>query len=107
MWSQQHRSLTVVAISSLALSNALLLVGIIVTLRVTPQQVLREVQEVKTELKVTTDATRSAIAINVRQIERLQAQMKIRTQQLQRANEALLKLDPNFRVETPDPYPLE
>ena len=107
MWSQQHRSLTVVAISALALSNALLLSGFIVTLRVTPQQVLREVQEVKTELKITTETTRAAIGANAKRIAELQAQMKTRTEQLRRANEALLKLDPNFKVEMPDPYAVE
>lgn len=104
VWSPQHRSLTVVALSMLSLSNALLLTGFIVTRGISQSDVLQEVRLGRSEQKIAADATNAAVALNRAELNRLREQMRIRTEQLRRANDAILKLDPSFKIEIPDPY---
>lgn len=101
MWSKGNRNWTLIIVAGQTLVIVALTAIIVGSFDVTPADVLRAQQEMKTEIQVQTDVMRSQITANMADIARLRKQMAERTEMLKRANEALLKLDPSYKVEFP------
>lgn len=89
-------------IASLAVSNTVFLFGFVAIFQVTPADVLRRTEMLGSEVRMMNETNREAISMNREEIIKLREMMRIRTEQLRRANEALLKLDPTFDVEEPE-----
>lgn len=90
-----------ITVSLQALALVILIGMLTIVFQVTPYAVLEEVRNVRTELNVSTETTRTAITLNQDEIKRLKKQMEVRTEMLNKANERLKKLDPSY---VPEPY---
>lgn len=98
-WSKQNRNFTIVTIACLSLSNAILTFVFVTNYQSMPSDVYREVRLLRSDFKIANETTRTAIALNQDEIDRLRKQMQERTAQLKHAQETLAKLDPNYRPE--------
>lgn len=68
--------------------------------RVTPAQVYNKLQGVESELRITTETSRTAIEVTQKEVADLKKKMLIRDRQLKVAEESLKRLDPQYTSPT-------
>lgn len=85
-----------ITLSLSALANVLLVGILAVVMKTSPNEVLQAVNRTTSEIKITNETFRTAITANHEELKDLREKMQRRDDQLKKANERLIKIDPSY-----------